>query len=227
MEYPFRYDKPKIGDTCWFLSQEGPIKSIIVDKHDHYFNQDPKIYERGPQKDYLIDYWIDNYKPHGLIFGEDLFETEEECIELINKEIKLECTPPIVFTNGCFDIIHSGHIKLLKYASSLGQVMVGLNSDKSIRKIKPNRPIQNEKDRKEILESIKYVNVVTLFDEETPIELLKIIHPDILIKGGDWKESDDITFDYVRSYGGEVVFYDYIPQQSTTNIINKILKMKG
>lgn len=86
MSYSFRYEKPKIGDICWFVSQEGIIKSKIVDFHDNYFNLDPSIYNRGNQKDYLIDYWIDNYPYHGLVFGIDLFETKEEAIEYLKGE---------------------------------------------------------------------------------------------------------------------------------------------
>lgn len=84
MEYPFRYDKPQIGDTCWFATQDGPVKAKIIDKHDHYYNLDPEIHDRGNQNDYLIDYWIDCYEYHGLVFGQDLFETEKECTEVYN-----------------------------------------------------------------------------------------------------------------------------------------------
>lgn len=82
MKYPFRYNKPNIGDYCWFATQDGPVKSKIVDKHDHYYNMDPTTNDRGNQEDYLIDYWIEDYPHHGLVFGEDLFETKEECSEV-------------------------------------------------------------------------------------------------------------------------------------------------
>lgn len=82
MEYPFRYDKPNIGDSCWFATQDGPVEAVIVDIHDHYFNQDPQLHERGDQEDYLIDYWINCYPHHALVFGTDLFETKEECLDL-------------------------------------------------------------------------------------------------------------------------------------------------
>lgn len=86
MKYPFRYDKPKIGDLCWFLSQEGIVESKIVNIHDHYYNLDPAIHNRGNQENYLIDYWIDTYPYHGLIFGIDLFETEKEALKFLEKE---------------------------------------------------------------------------------------------------------------------------------------------
>jgi len=217
MEYPFRYDKPNVGDECWFLSQTGPVKSKIVGKHDNYYNRSS---QPGKQEDYLIEYWIDCYPQHGLIFGNDLFESEQECLDVMDAY-------PTVFTNGCFDLIHIGHIRLLKYASTIGKVIVGLNSDKSVRKIKPGRPIQNQNDRKEILESIQWVDEVILFDEETPIELLKQLKPNILVKGGDWKDQDDETFDFVRSYGGEVRFFDYIQNNSTTDIILKMINLRN
>lgn len=95
----------------------------------------------------------------------------------------------IVFTNGCFDIIHIGHIRYLKEAKALGDVLVvGLNSDKSVSIIKPDRPVTPQNQRAEILSSIEMVDYVTLFDEETPYELIKLLQPDILVKGGDWKK---------------------------------------
>lgn len=227
MDYPFRYDKKTVGDECWWLSQEGPIKSTIVDKHDNYFNLDPKIHVRGNQSDYLIDYWIDNYDSHGLVFGSDLFETEEECFKMM---FELGWSTfdwnSIVFTNGCFDILHPGHIGLLEFASKFGKVIIGLNSDKSIKKIKPGRPIQKYSDRFKVLKSIKYVTHIISFNEETPIELLKTIKPSILIKGSDWENKNDICFDYVLSYGGKVIFYPYESKWSTTNIITKIKNNK-
>ena len=96
-----------------------------------------------------------------------------------------------IFTNGCFDILHRGHIELLKYCSTLGFVVVGLNSNESIKKIKGgNRPIIDEEDRKFILESCKYVNEVIIFSEQTPYELIKKLKPDIIVKGGDYKSNE-------------------------------------
>lgn len=130
----------------------------------------------------------------------------------------------IVFTNGCFDIIHIGHIELLKFCSSLGDlVVVGLNTDESVKRIKgEKRPINPLEDRKRILESIRYVDLVIPFDEDTPLNLIKEIKPDILVKGGDWKEEDIVGSDFVRTYGGKVVIFPYIKDKSTTNIIKKM-----
>jgi rfaE bifunctional protein nucleotidyltransferase chain/domain len=126
----------------------------------------------------------------------------------------------IVFTNGCFDILHVGHIMLLKECKSLGKVIVGLNSDLSVQKLKGlSRPINNQTDRKLILESIKYVDKVIIFDEETPENLIKSIKPNILVKGDDWKTV--IGGDYVKSYGGKVILIPHVRIISTTNIVNK------
>ena len=97
----------------------------------------------------------------------------------------------IIFTNGCFDVIHRGHIELLKFCKNFGYVIVGLNSDNSVKKLKgKNRPINNEEDRKFLLESLKFVDEVIIFDQETPIELIKKIKPNLIVKGSDYiKES--------------------------------------
>ncbi len=135
----------------------------------------------------------------------------------------------IVFTNGCFDIIHSGHIRILKKAKERGDVLiVGLNSDKSVRKIKGSkRPIMNEKDRALILDSIRYVDYVVLFDEETPYNLIREIMPDVLVKGADYKLEEVVGADIVIKKGGEVFLVPLLKGKSTTNVIEKILKKYG
>lgn len=127
----------------------------------------------------------------------------------------------IVFTNGCFDIIHIGHIHYLKEAKKLGNILViGLNSDTSIRTIKPNRPIISEQERAVILSALEMVDYVTLFNEETAYNLIKFLQPDVLVKGGDWEKKDIIGSDIVK----EVYTLKYIKGVSTTEIINKILQ---
>lgn len=127
----------------------------------------------------------------------------------------------IVFTNGCFDIIHLGHIKLLKKAKSLGDILiVGLNTDKSIRRLKgPTRPINPQKDRAEILDSIKYVDYVVLFDEDTPYKLITEIKPHIVVKGSDYKLKNIVGWGIVP----KVVRFKIVKGKSTTNIISKII----
>ncbi|MEN3013995.1 MAG: D-glycero-beta-D-manno-heptose 1-phosphate adenylyltransferase [Endomicrobiia bacterium] len=142
----------------------------------------------------------------------------------ILKKLKKE-NKKLVFTNGCFDIIHSGHIKLLKEAKNLGDVLiVGLNTDKSIKRIKgPQRPINSQKDRAEVLDSIRYVDYVILFKEDTPYKLIAEIKPDILVKGADYKVKDIVGWGIVP----EVVRIKLKKGKSTTNIIKKILKLQS
>ena len=124
-----------------------------------------------------------------------------------------------VFTNGCFDILHRGHVELLRFCATLGdKVIVGINSDKSVRKIKGiKRPINSQQDRKFIIESISGVDEVIVFDEDTPYELIKSINPDIIVKGGDYKESDVVGNDI-----SDVVIFKYIENYSTTKTIKDI-----
>lgn len=129
----------------------------------------------------------------------------------------------IVFTNGCFDLLHIGHVRYLEQAKSLGDILiVGINTDASVRELKgPTRPIQNENDRAEILASLKSVDHTVLFGEQTPINLIKSVKPDILVKGGDWKKEQIVGWDFVESYGGEVKSLQFVDGKSTTNIIAK------
>lgn len=144
-------------------------------------------------------------------------------IKKIIKSLKRE-GKKIVFTNGCFDIIHPGHIKLLKKAKSLGDILiVGLNKDKSISKLKgKNRPIMKEKYRAEILASFEMVDFVVLFGEETPEKLIKEIKPLILVKGADYKNKKVVEKEIVEKYGGKIVFCPLVKNCSTSLIIKKI-----
>ena len=131
----------------------------------------------------------------------------------------------IVFTNGCFDILHVGHLRYLKAISELGDILVvGVNSDDSVRRLKgEGRPVNGETDRMEMLAAYPFVDYVILFREDTPIELIKLIEPDILAKGADYKKVEDVVgWDFVMEKGGDVVLYDYVEGKSTTNIIDKI-----
>ncbi|QQS41968.1 MAG: D-glycero-beta-D-manno-heptose 1-phosphate adenylyltransferase [Acidobacteriota bacterium] len=129
-----------------------------------------------------------------------------------------------VFTNGCFDIIHPGHVELLKAARSFGdRLIVGINSDRSVCAIKgPARPINSESNRKAVLEGLAAVDEVIIFDELTPDQLIKDLKPDVLVKGGDWDESEIIGADTVRSYGGEVRSVPLVKGYSTSLLIEKI-----
>ena len=131
----------------------------------------------------------------------------------------------IVFTNGCFDILHLGHIDYLSKAADLGNILViGLNTDSSVSRIKgQHRPLQDEESRAMILASLRFVDAVVLFNEDTPYELIQQIQPDILVKGADYKPEDIIGYDVVMAKGGEVVTIDFLPGYSTSGIENKIL----
>ena len=144
------------------------------------------------------------------------------------KELKVEIDglkaegKKVVFTNGCFDLLHAGHIRYLKDAKALGDVLVtGLNSDKSVSMIKPKRPINPQDQRAEVLASLEMVDYVTLFDEDTPYELIKLLQPDILVKGGDWKKEDIVGSDIAK----ETHSLPYIKGISTTEIIERIKKL--
>lgn len=133
----------------------------------------------------------------------------------------------IVFTNGCFDILHVGHVRYLAAARSKGDTLVlGLNSDTSVKSIKPeNRPIINQDQRAEVLAGLTSVDYITIFDEPDPLNLIQNIKPDVLIKGADWREADIIGAEVVKSYGGQVVRVELVPDISTSRIIKKILKL--
>ena len=131
----------------------------------------------------------------------------------------------VVFTNGCFDIIHRGHIDYLTKAKRLGEILVvGLNSDASVQRIKgKNRPIVKGEDRALILSSLVCVDYVIFFEEDTPENLIRAVKPDILVKGADWKEEAIVGSGFVKSYGGKVVRIEYLKGYSTSAIINKII----
>ncbi len=133
----------------------------------------------------------------------------------------------VVFTNGCFDIIHAGHVDYLEKAKRLGDVLVvGLNSDSSVRRIKGDkRPIIPEKMRAKVLCGLEPVDYVVIFDEDTPIRLIEAIRPDVLVKGGDWTPDRIIGRELVESYGGRVVTIPVEFDISTTKIVEKIVKL--
>ncbi|MEA4968836.1 MAG: D-glycero-beta-D-manno-heptose 1-phosphate adenylyltransferase [Bacteroidaceae bacterium] len=130
----------------------------------------------------------------------------------------------IVFTNGCFDIIHRGHVDYLSKAKDLGDILIiGLNTDQSVRKIKGNtRPIQDENSRAIILASMQFVDAIVFFFEPTPYTLIKEIQPDILVKGADYKKEDIVGYDIVSQRGGKVETIEFIEGYSTSNIERKI-----
>jgi len=130
----------------------------------------------------------------------------------------------VVFTNGCFDLLHVGHIRSLQKARSRGDcLVVGINSDSSVRQIKgPGRPIVPEKERAEVLAALACVDWVTIFDELDPLKLIELLVPNVLVKGADWREREIVGADVVKAAGGEVVRIDLVPGASTTGLFERI-----
>lgn len=133
----------------------------------------------------------------------------------------------IVFTNGCFDLLHTGHIRYLKKAKKLGDVLiVGINSDNSIKRLKGDgRPIVSQNDRAELLSEFSFVDFITIFKENTPLNIIKKILPDVLVKGSDWKKNNIVGSDVVCNGGGSVVTVPLLKDHSTSNIIQKVGKL--
>ena len=130
----------------------------------------------------------------------------------------------VVFTNGCFDVLHVGHVRCLREARRLGDALVvGLNADSSVRALKgPHRPLQHEEERAEILASLECVDLVTLFSEETPIELIRAVLPDVLVKGGDWAPDQIVGRDIVEAAGGIVRSIPVVTGRSSTDILTRL-----
>ncbi len=147
----------------------------------------------------------------GKVIGREELKSELEKI--------LKPGAKVVFTNGCFDIIHAGHIRYLREAKKLGDVLVvGVNTDESVSRIKPGRPVNGEKERAEVLSSLEMVDYVVLFSEETPYELIRYLRPQVLVKGGDWKKEEIAGSDIVPL----TFSLPYEDGYSTTGIIKKI-----
>jgi rfaE bifunctional protein nucleotidyltransferase chain/domain len=146
----------------------------------------------------------------------------KEKIDLLRKEGK-----KIAFTNGCFDILHVGHIRYLREARKTADVLVlALNSDSSVQSIKgEKRPLVCEEERAEIMAALEFIDFVTIFPELTPLELINYLKPDILIKGGDWPENKVVGRDDVKKWGGRVMLIPEVTGKSTTNIVEKIKKV--
>ena len=133
----------------------------------------------------------------------------------------------IVFTNGCFDILHQGHVRYLSEAKKLGDyLIVGLNSDQSMRNIKGNnRPLMAEGERAELLAALIFVDGIVIFTEDDPLAIIKYLQPHILVKGADWDEDDIIGAEFIKKRGGEVKRIPLIPNVSTSNIIRRIINL--
>ncbi|WP_461832314.1 D-glycero-beta-D-manno-heptose 1-phosphate adenylyltransferase [Aquifex sp.] len=154
-----------------------------------------------------------------------MLKTLEELLSILQEERKKG--KKIVFTNGCFDIIHAGHVDYLEKAKKLGDILVvGLNSDNSVKRIKgEKRPINPQEQRAKVLSSLKPVDYVVIFEEDTPEKLIRAIKPDVLVKGGDWPIEKIVGKEFVESYGGKVLTIPFTYNVSTTEIIKKIVEL--
>ena len=131
----------------------------------------------------------------------------------------------IVFTNGVFDILHRGHITYLEQAAAMGhRLVVGLNSDASVKRLGKgeDRPLNTEDDRAHVLAALRCVDAVVIFDQDTPLELIQAVHPDVLVKGGDWTVDKIVGGEYVKKYGGEVLSLPLVEGLSTTSLVERI-----
>lgn len=162
-------------------------------------------------------------------FGNSIVELDEVLngyIKVLNVHeiIKKTKGKKVVFTNGCFDVIHAGHIDLLQKAKEKGDILVvGLNSDSSIRRLKGNsRPINTLNQRIKVLSSIQYIDYIVVFDDDTPLQLIEAIKPNVLVKGGDYKFKEIIGADFVTKNGGQVFSIPFVYNLSSTKIIDKI-----
>lgn len=150
--------------------------------------------------------------------------------KIITAKVALRDISPesvVVFTNGCFDILHPGHVDYLERARELGtHLIVGLNSDASVRRLKgPSRPINSENDRALVLAGLACVDHVIIFDEDTPFELIRAIRPHVLVKGGDWPVERIVGRELVLERGGQVLSLPVLPGHSTTNIVQRVLSL--
>ena len=154
--------------------------------------------------------------------------------KIVNKEDALENVKAlqssgkkVVFTNGCFDILHPGHVDYLSQARDLGDFLVlGLNTDNSVKRLNkaPNRPINDEQTRATVLAGLACIDLLVFFDEQTPYELIKFLQPDILVKGNDYKAEEIVGYDIIKARGGEIITIPMVQGYSTTKLIEKILK---
>ncbi len=150
-----------------------------------------------------------------------------ELEELLKRLERERAGKKVVFTNGCFDIIHAGHVDYLEKAKKLGDILVvGLNSDSSVKRIKgEKRPIIPQEMRAKVLRSLKPVDYVVVFEEDTPLRLIRAIKPDVLVKGGDWELERIVGREFVESYGGEVKTIPFEFDISTSKIVERIIRL--
>lgn len=154
------------------------------------------------------------------------YTTQKNTVEVLLKQLKTDYST-IVFTNGCFDILHVGHLRILNEARKLGEILIlGLNSDSSIKQLKgSNRPIVNQIDRSEILSNFRCIDYIVIYDDESVYDLVSFIKPDVLVKGGDYTIQQVVGHDIVESYGGQVITVPFVDNNSTTDLLKKVIAL--
>lgn len=159
--------------------------------------------------------------------GKDKIKSRSEAAFLCGELRGKEAT--IVFTNGCFDILHAGHAQYLEQAKALGDILiVGLNSDASVKRLKgPERPVVSEQDRAFLIAALECVDFVVVFEEDTPFELIRVLRPDVLVKGGDWPVERIVGSDLVTATGGRVISLPFKEGLSTTELVRRIRTLQS
>ena len=162
------------------------------------------------------------------LLNEDIHEQADKVCELPSLQLRVAgwraAGQRIVFTNGCFDLLHAGHVTYLEGARKLGdRLIVGLNTDRSVSALKgPSRPVIHEADRARVMAALEAVDAVVLFDEDTPLTLINALRPDVLVKGSDYREDQVVGGQEVKSWGGKVALVEIVPGRSTSKIIDKL-----
>lgn len=216
------YDVSGAGDTALAYLGYGIASGYGIDKSVNIANMAASIQvsKKGTSIVYLDE--VEKKLNGGLIQIAERKELELADLAVLRKR---KMGKKIIFTNGCFDILHVGHIRYLQEASKLGDILVvGINSDDSVKRLKgERRPINTVQDRSEMLAAYSFIDYIVVFDDDTPINLIQALQPDYLVKGADYQNIKNVVgADIVVSYGGQVVLIDFVEGKSTTNIINKL-----
>ena len=216
------YDVTGAGDSVISYLAVGLLNgySLIDSSYISSYAAGVKVSKMGTyavKPEEIIDYIIDSMN----VLDENKIVSIDKLVKILEGNTK-----KIVFTNGCFDIFHVGHLRYLKESSKYGDILiVGLNSDSSVKRLKgEKRPIVNQDERAELIASLSFVSYVVIFDDDTPFEIIKKIKPNIITKGGDYKPIDVVGNDIISTYGGKVIICPLQKDKSTSNIITKILE---
>lgn len=232
-------DKYDLQNLVVTLGDQGCV-ALVGDEFVKYEATQAEVYDVTGAGDTFIAalayFWVDSGNVKDAIklanIAAGISVSFSGCYQVTHHEIEEQVRkytdqkPKVVFTNGCFDVLHFGHLQLLKYCKSLGdRLIVGINSDESVSRLKgPSRPVYTEVVRRQMLMDIKHVDEVIIFNEDTPLDLIKSIVPDVLVKGGDYVKSQIIGADFVEMSGGAVEIFSTVEGFSTTNTLKKVIE---